>query len=69
MRFMMIVKASKESEADVLPTKELVAARGRFNQDMLEAGVLLAGEADILPPEDAAREQAWRKDQQQKAAS
>jgi hypothetical protein len=142
MRFMMIVKASKESEAGVLPSKELVAAMGKFNEEMMKAGVLLAGEglhpsskgariaysgqkrtvtdgpfaqtgeliagfwlikvkskqeaiewasrvpfadgevveirqvfetsdfpADILPPEDAARQQAWREAQQRKAAS
>jgi len=44
MRFMMIVKASKESEAGVLPTKELVAAMGRFNESMVDAGVMLAGD-------------------------
>ncbi len=44
MRFMMIVKASKESEAGVLPSKELVAAMGKFNDDMIKAGVMLAGE-------------------------
>jgi hypothetical protein len=44
MRFMMVVKASKESEAGALPSKELVAAMGRFNEEMAKAGVLLAGE-------------------------
>jgi hypothetical protein len=44
MRFMMLVKASKESEAGALPSKELVAAMGRFNEEMAKAGVLLAGE-------------------------
>jgi hypothetical protein len=44
MRFMMLVKASKESEAGVLPSKELVAAMGQFNEEMAKAGVLLAGE-------------------------
>ena len=139
---MMIVKASKESEAGALPSKELVAAMGKFNEEMIKAGVLLAGEglhpsskgaritysgqkrtvtdgpfsqtgeliagfwliqvsskneaiewasrvpfadgevvevrqifeasdfpAEILPPEDAAREQAWRDAQQRKTAS
>jgi hypothetical protein len=41
---MMLVKASKESEAGVLPSKELIAAMGRFNEEMAKAGVLLAGE-------------------------
>jgi hypothetical protein len=44
MRFMMLVKASKESEAEVLPSKELLAAMGQFNEEMATAGVLLAGE-------------------------
>ena len=141
MRFMMLVKASKDSEAGVLPTKELLAAMGQFNDEMIKAGVLLSGEGlhasskgaritfsgakrlvtdgpfaetkellagfwliqvqskdeaiawasrvpfadgetieirqvfeasdfppDIFPPEDAAREQAWRDEQQRKAA-
>ena len=141
MRFMMLVKASKDSEAGVLPTKEFLAAMGQFNDEMIKAGVLVSGEGlhasskgaritfsgakrlvtdgpfaetkellagfwliqvqskeeaiawasrvpfadgetieirqvfeasdfppDIFPPEDAAREQAWRDGQQRKAA-
>ena len=44
MRFMMIVKASKDSEAGVMPSKELMDAMGKFNEEMLKAGVMLAGE-------------------------
>jgi hypothetical protein len=44
MRFMMLVKADKNSEAGVLPSKELVAAMGKFNEEMMKAGVLLAAE-------------------------
>ena len=44
MRFMMLVKASKDSEAGVLPSKELLAAMGKFNEEMVHAGVMLAGE-------------------------
>ncbi len=44
MRFMAIVKANKGSEAGVLPSKELLAAMGKFNEEMVKAGVLLAGE-------------------------
>ena len=44
MRFMMLVKASKESEAGALPRKELLAAMGQFNEEMAKAGVLLSGE-------------------------
>jgi hypothetical protein len=44
MRFMVIVKANKESEAGVLPSQELLTAMGAFNEEMAKAGVLLAGE-------------------------
>ena len=44
MRFMMIVKANQDTEAGALPSKELMAAMGKFNQEMVQAGVLLAGE-------------------------
>src|SRR5438445_6101114 len=44
MRFMMIIKADKNSEAGVLPSKELVAAMDEFNQEMVKAGVMLAAE-------------------------
>ena len=44
MRFMILVKASKESEAGAMPSAELVAAMGQFNEEMVAAGVLLAGE-------------------------
>jgi hypothetical protein len=44
MRFMMLVKASKESEAGMLPSQELIAAMGQFNEEMVKAGVLIAGE-------------------------
>ena len=44
MRFMMIVKADKNSEAGVLPSKEMLAAMGKYNEVLVKAGVLLAGE-------------------------
>jgi hypothetical protein len=44
MRFMAIVKANQDSEAGVMPSKELMAAMGKFNEEMMNAGVLLAGE-------------------------
>jgi hypothetical protein len=44
MRFMVIVKASKESEAGILPSTELLAAMGKFNEELAKAGVMLAGE-------------------------
>jgi hypothetical protein len=43
MRFMMIVKASKDSEAGILPSAELLAAMGKFNEEMAKAGVMLDG--------------------------
>ena len=44
MRFMVIVKADKNSEAGVLPSKEILAAMGKFNEELVKAGVMLAGE-------------------------
>jgi hypothetical protein len=44
MRVMAIVKASKDSEAGVMPSEDLLAAMGEFNEEMVKAGVLLAGE-------------------------
>ena len=43
MRFMMMVKATKDSEAGVMPSQELLAAMGKFNEEMVKAGVLLDG--------------------------
>ena len=44
MRFMLIVKASPDSEAGVLPTEQELAEMGRFNEEMVNAGIMLAGE-------------------------
>ena len=44
MRFMVIVKANKDSEAGVMPSTELLTAMGKFNEEMVKAGVMLAGE-------------------------
>jgi hypothetical protein len=44
MRFMVIVKATKDSEAGVLPDKKLLAEMGQYNEELVKAGVLLAGE-------------------------
>ena len=44
MRFMMLVKANKDSEAGVLPSREIVAAMGKYNEELIRAGVMLAGE-------------------------
>ncbi len=44
MRFMVMVPASKESEAEVLPDEKILAEMGKFNEEMVKAGVMLAGE-------------------------
>jgi len=44
MRFMVIVKASKDSEAGVMPSPELLAEMGKFNEELVKAGIMLAGE-------------------------
>ena len=44
MRFMLIVKASKESEAGILPDEEALAEMAKFNEQMVKAGVMLAGD-------------------------
>ena len=44
MRFMVIVKASKNSEAGLMPDKKLLQDMGNFNQELIKAGVMLAGE-------------------------
>jgi hypothetical protein len=44
MRVMVIVKANKESEAGLLPSKEILTAMGKFNEELVKAGVMLAGE-------------------------
>ncbi|MES2819669.1 MAG: YciI family protein [Pseudomonadota bacterium] len=44
MKVMVIVKASKESEAGLMPSEALLSAMGRYNEELVKAGVLLAGE-------------------------
>ena len=44
MRFMIIVKATKDSEAGVLPDEKLLTEMGKFNEELVQAGVMLAGE-------------------------
>jgi hypothetical protein len=44
MRFMVLVKANKDSEAGVLPDEKALTAMGKFNEELLKAGVMLAGE-------------------------
>src|ERR1051325_2771982 len=44
MRFMVIVKASKDSEAGIMPSQQLLTEMGKFNEELVKAGVMLAGE-------------------------
>jgi hypothetical protein len=44
MRFMVMVKATQESEAGVMPSEKLLSEMGRFNEELIQAGVMLAGE-------------------------
>lgn len=44
MRFMIMIKGNQQTESGVMPSPELLAAMGTFNEDMVKAGVLLAGE-------------------------
>jgi hypothetical protein len=54
MRFMVIVKASRDTEAGVMPSTELLAAMGKFNAEMVEAGIMQAGEG-LHPSSKGAR--------------
>ena len=54
MRFMIIVKASKDSEAGKLPSQELLAAMGKYNEELVKAGIMLAGEG-LHPSSKGAR--------------
>ena len=54
MRFMVIVKADKNSEAGVMPSTELLTAMGKFNEEMVKSGVMLAGEG-LHPSSKGAR--------------
>ena len=54
MRFMIIVKATKDSEAGVLPDQKLLADMGKFNEELVNAGIMLAGEG-LQPSSKGAR--------------
>jgi hypothetical protein len=56
MKFMLIVKASKDSEAGVPPSAELLTEMGKYNEELVRAGVLLAGEG-LSPSAQGARVQ------------
>jgi len=54
MRFMIIIKASQESEAGVMPSQELLTAMGNYNEELVKAGIMLAGEG-LHPSSKGAR--------------
>jgi hypothetical protein len=54
MRFMILVKANKDSEAGVPPSHELLTEMGKFNEELVKAGVLIAGEG-LHPSSKGAR--------------
>jgi hypothetical protein len=56
MRFMVIVKATKDSEAGVMPSQELLTAMGNYNEELVKAGIMLAGEG-LQPSSKGARVQ------------
>lgn len=63
MRFMILVKATRDSEAGVMPSQELLAEMGRFNEELVKAGVMLAGEG-LHPSAKGARVRFSGKDRQ-----
>ncbi len=54
MRFMIIIKASQDSEAGVMPSQELLTAMGNYNEELVKAGIMLAGEG-LHPSSTGAR--------------
>ena len=54
MRFMIIVKATQDSEAGILPSEELLTAMGKYNEELAKAGILLAGDG-LQPSSKGAR--------------
>jgi hypothetical protein len=54
MRFMVMVKANKDSEAGVLPDQKILAEMGKYNEELVKAGVMLAGEG-LQPSSKGAR--------------
>jgi hypothetical protein len=56
MRFMVMVKATKDSEAGALPSQELLQAMGKYNEELVKAGIMLAGEG-LQPSSKGARVQ------------
>ena len=44
MRFMVIVKATEDSEAGIMPTEQMLAAMGKYNEELVKAGVMQSGD-------------------------
>ena len=54
MRFMVMVKATRDSEAGIMPSEQLLAEMGKFNEELVKAGIMLAGEG-LHPSSKGAR--------------
>ena len=54
MKFMILVKATRDSEAGIMPSEKLLAEMGKFNEELVKAGVMLAGEG-LHPSSKGAR--------------
>ena len=54
MRFMVLIKATKDSEAGVMPSQQLLTEMGKFNEELVKAGVMLAGDG-LHPSSKGAR--------------
>ena len=54
MRFMILIKATKDSEGGVMPSEQLLTEMGKFNEELVKAGVMLAGEG-LHPTSKGAR--------------
>jgi hypothetical protein len=54
MRFMILIKANKDSEAGIMPSQQLLADMGKFNEELVNAGIMLAGEG-LQPSSKGAR--------------
>jgi hypothetical protein len=54
MRFMILIKADKNSEAGVMPSQQLLTDMGKFNEELVKAGIMLAGEG-LQPSSKGAR--------------
>ncbi|MGH7725885.1 MAG: YciI family protein [Candidatus Eiseniibacteriota bacterium] len=61
MRVMVIIKANKESEAGIMPSEKLLTEMGNFNEELVNAGIMLAGEG--LHPSSKAVRVRWAKNQ------